>query len=154
MAAVRFLKQVTLYTDGACSGNPGPGGWAYVLGYAGHEKEGSGFEPQTTNNRMELRGVIEGLRALKEPCEVDVFSDSSYICQAFNRHWVENWKAKGWKRREGQPVKNPELWQELDALCSRHKVHFHQVKGHAGNPLNERCDQLATGEISRHRHQR
>lgn len=145
------MKQVTLYTDGACSGNPGPGGWAYVLGYLGHEKEGSGYDPVTTNNRMELQGVIEGLRALREPCEVDVYSDSSYICQAFNQHWVDAWQKRGWKRREGQPVKNPEQWQELVELCERHKVHFHQVKGHAGNPLNERCDELATGEISRHR---
>ncbi len=139
------MKSVTIYTDGACSGNPGPGGWAAILKYGSHELELSGGEADTTNNRMELSGVIAGLKKLKEPCRVDLYTDSQYISNAINQGWLQGWKAKGWRRKEG-PLKNPDLWQELDSLLQTHEVTVHWVKGHAENEYNNRCDALAVQE--------
>ena len=136
------MKEVTIYTDGACSGNPGPGGWAAILIYGKHEKELSGGEEETTNNRMELSGVIAALGALTERCSVTLYTDSQYIERAVNEHWLEGWKKRGWRRREG-PVKNLELWQELDRLLGEHSVAVRWVKGHAENEYNNRCDALA-----------
>lgn len=140
------MKRVTLYTDGSCLGNPGPGGWAAILEYAGHEKELSGGEAQTTNNRMELTAAIEGLKALKEPCEVDLFSDSKYMIDAIEKRWVYSWKKRNWTRYNKQPALNPDLWQELLTLLERHQVTLHWVKGHADNQKNNRCDLLAVAE--------
>ena len=139
------MKQVTIYTDGACSGNPGPGGWGAILDYRGQKRELSGGEAETTNNRMELMGVIEALTALKEPCEVALFTDSQYIAKAINEHWLSSWKAKNWKRKGGE-LKNVDLWQRLDALLEKHAVSFHWVKGHADNEFNNRCDELAVAQ--------
>ena len=139
------MKTVTLYTDGACSGNPGPGGWAAILSYGKAVRELSVGEAETTNNRMELMGVIEGLRALKEKCAVELFSDSQYIVNALNNGWLRDWKRRGWKRRDGE-LKNAELWQELDGLLAKHAVTAHWVKGHADNEYNNRCDALAVAE--------
>ncbi|MCL2538883.1 MAG: ribonuclease HI [Oscillospiraceae bacterium] len=136
-------KQVDLYTDGACSGNPGPGGWAAVLLYRGHEREMSGYSRDTTNNRMELTAVIEGLRALKQSCEVTVYTDSKYIVEAVEKGWVYGWEKRNWKRAGNKPALNSDLWKELLSLLSKHTVHFSWVKGHDGNPFNERCDALA-----------
>ena len=136
------MKEVTIYTDGACSGNPGPGGWAAILKYGPHEKELSGGEAETTNNRMELSGVIASLGALTERCSVTLYTDSQYIERAINEHWLDGWKKRGWRRREG-PVKNLELWQELDRLLGEHSVAVRWVKGHAENEYNNRCDALA-----------
>ena len=137
------MKSVTLYTDGACSGNPGPGGWAAILIYQGHKKELAGGEAETTNNRMELIGVIEGLRALKEPCSVDLWSDSRYVIDALEKGWAERWRQNGWMRSKKEGAKNPELWEELLQLTEKHELHYHWVKGHADNPWNNRCDMLA-----------
>ncbi|MBQ7255113.1 MAG: ribonuclease HI [Oscillospiraceae bacterium] len=137
------MKTVTIYTDGACSGNPGPGGWGAILEYAGHEKELSGGEKQTTNNRMELMGVISALKELKEPCEVELYSDSKYVMDALSLGWAKGWRARGWKRADKKPALNPDLWAELLDLCETHTVHCHWVKGHAENEKNNRCDQLA-----------
>ena len=133
-----------MYTDGACKGNPGPGGWGALLRAGAHEKELFGGEPQTTNNRMELTAVIEGLSALKRPCEVDLYLDSQYVRQGITE-WITGWKAKGWRTASKQPVKNVDLWQRLDALVhdGPHRIHWHWVKGHAGHEGNERADQLA-----------
>lgn len=136
------MKEVTIYTDGACSGNPGPGGWAAILIYGKHEKELSGGEEETTNNRMELSGAIAALGALTERCSVTLYTDSQYIERAVNEHWLDGWKKRGWRRREG-PVKNLELWQELDRLLGEHSVTVRWVKGHAENEYNNRCDALA-----------
>lgn len=136
------MKEVTIYTDGACSGNPGPGGWAAILKYGLHEKELSGGEAETTNNRMELSGVIAALGALTERCSVTLYTDSQYIERAINEHWLDSWKKRGWRRKDG-PVKNLELWQELDKLLHAHEVSVHWVKGHAENEYNNRCDALA-----------
>mgnify|MGYP001777341704 FL=1 len=136
------MKEVTIYTDGACSGNPGPGGWAAILKYGPHEKELSGGEAETTNNRMELSGAIAALGALTERCSVTLYTDSQYIERAVNEHWLDGWKKRGWRRREG-PVKNLELWQELDRLLGEHSVAVRWVKGHAENEYNNRCDALA-----------
>lgn len=136
------MKQVTIYTDGACSGNPGPGGWGAILQYKGVSRELSGGEAMTTNNRMELLGVIQALSALKEPCTVDLFTDSQYIVNAINKGWLKGWKAKGWKRKDGA-LKNPDLWKEIDRLFGIHTVTMHWVKGHADNVFNNRCDELA-----------
>lgn len=144
-------KQVEVYTDGACSGNPGPGGWGAVLRYNGQEKELSGFEAGTTNNRMELTAAITGLEALKEPCDVTLYTDSQYIAKAINEGWLRNWKRNGWKKSDKKPVLNVELWQAFDAQLNRHQVTIRWVKGHADNFYNNRCDQLATGEIAKHR---
>lgn len=140
-------KQVTLYADGACSGNPGAGGWGAILIYGEHRREFSGGEPQTTNNRMELTAVIEGLMKLKFPCRVDVYSDSAYTVNGFLQGWVYGWEKMGWKKADKKPVLNDDLWKQLLALTREHEVTFHKVKGHADNPLNNRCDELARGAI-------
>lgn len=139
------MKKVCIYTDGACSGNPGPGGWAAILSCMGREKELSGGERETTNNRMELRAGIEALSALKEPCEVELWTDSQYIARAINEGWLAGWKRRGWRRKEGE-LKNPELWQRLDALLGEHKVTVNWLRGHDGQEQNERCDALAVAE--------
>ena len=139
------MKTVILYTDGACSGNPGPGGWAAILRYGSSVRELSGGERETTNNRMELMGVIAGLTALKEKCAVELYSDSQYIVNALTNGWLRDWKRRGWKRRDGE-LKNAQLWQELDALLTKHSVSAHWVKGHADNEYNNRCDALAVAE--------
>ena len=138
------MKKVTLYTDGACSGNPGKGGWGCVLIYGEVEKQMSGAAEVTTNNQMELTAVIEGLKALKEPCEVLVYSDSAYVVNAFNQNWIEGWINNNWKNSKKDPVANRELWEELISLTQTHKVTFNKVKGHAGDKYNEICDSLAT----------
>lgn len=140
------MKEVLMYTDGACSGNPGPGGFGTILKYGKHEKEISGGEAVTTNNRMELSAVIAGLKALKEPCKVSIYSDSKYVVDAVNLGWAEKWKKNGWKRSNKEPALNIDLWEKLLALINIHNVSFHWVKGHAGHPENERCDALAVAE--------
>ncbi len=140
------MKQVTLYTDGACSGNPGPGGWGAILEFRGVEKEFSGGEAMTTNNRMELMGVIKGLEALKEPCIVELYSDSKYVIDALTKGWARGWKSRGWVKADKKPALNPDLWERLLELCERHQVNCHWVKGHAENPKNNRCDELAVAE--------
>ena len=137
------MKTVTLYTDGACSGNPGPGGWGAILEFNGHEKELSGGENSTTNNRMELTAVIEGLSALKEPCIVELYSDSKYVIDAIQKGWAVKWRSKNWMRTPKEPAKNPDLWERLLNLLEVHDVTFHWVKGHAQNENNNRCDELA-----------
>ena len=144
---------VTIYTDGACSGNPGAGGWGAILMTNSKAKEISGFEAETTNNKMELTAVIKALELLKKPCTVDLYSDSAYVVNAINLGWLENWKANGWKGADKKSVKNIELWQALDNLLAIHKVTFIKVKGHADNKFNNRCDELATGEIAKHANQ-
>lgn len=141
------MKKVILYTDGACSGNPGVGGWGAVLMFNGHEKRISGAEDATTNNRMEVTAVIEGLKCLKEPCEVDVYSDSAYTVNAFEKGWIYDWKRSGWKKSDNKPVLNAELWQELLTLSQKHKLNFIKVKGHADNEYNNICDKLATDAV-------
>lgn len=141
------MKKVTLYTDGACSGNPGKGGWGAILGFNGVEKEISGGERETTNNRMEVTAVIEGLKRLKEPCEVEVYSDSAYTVNAFEQGWIYSWKKSNWKKGDGKSVLNTDLWQELYDLTKIHKVTFIKVKGHADNEKNNRCDELARNAI-------
>ncbi|MFL0806580.1 MAG: ribonuclease HI [Oceanobacter sp.] len=136
------MMKVELFTDGACKGNPGPGGWGALLRYGEHERELFGGENNTTNNRMELMAAIEGLNALKRPCEVALTTDSQYVKQGINQ-WLAGWKRNGWKTASRQPVKNKDLWQALDAACERHQVEWHWVKGHAGHEENERADQLA-----------
>lgn len=138
------MKEVELYTDGACRGNPGPGGFGAILVYGRYEKELSGGERETTNNRMELMAAIVGLEALKEPCAVTLYSDSKYLVDAYLQGWVNAWHAAGWRRGK-DPLKNPELWERLWGLTEKHKVSFVWVKGHAGHKYNERCDALATG---------
>ncbi len=137
------MKTVEIYTDGACKGNPGPGGWGALLRMGGHEKELSGAEADTTNNRMELTAAIRGLEALREPCEVTLYTDSTYVIDGITK-WIHGWKKKGWKTASRKPVLNAELWRDLDLLRSRHDVSWHWVKGHAGHPENERVDQLAS----------
>lgn len=137
---------VTMYTDGACSGNPGPGGWGVVLRYGGHEKELKGGERATTNNRMEMMAVIEGLRSLKRSCHVELYTDSAYVKDGLEK-WLRGWKARGWKTADRKPVKNQDLWEMLDAEMARHDVKLHWVKGHAGDPDNERADALARAGI-------
>ncbi len=137
------MKQVYIYTDGACSGNPGPGGWGTVLRFGAHEKELSGGEANTTNNRMELTAVIEGLKALKEPCAVTLTTDSKYVCDSITKGWVYGWKKRGWVKSDKKPALNVDLWEQLLPLLELHKVTFIWVKGHAGHPENERCDHLA-----------
>ena len=140
------MKQVTIYTDGACSGNPGPGGWAAILQYGARQKEISGGEARTTNNRMELTAVIEALSLLKEPCEVDLYSDSRYVIDALTKGWARSWRARNWIKGDKKPALNPDLWEKLLDLCERHTVRFHWVKGHAENAYNERCDGMAVAE--------
>ncbi|MBR6045350.1 MAG: ribonuclease HI [Ruminococcus sp.] len=137
------MKRVMLFTDGACSGNPGPGGWGAILRFGEHEKELSGGEAQTTNNRMELTAVIKGLSALKEPCLVELYSDSKYIIDAIEKGWAVKWKNNGWVKPDKKPALNPDLWEELLRLAEIHTLELHWVKGHAGHPENERCDALA-----------
>ena len=144
------MKTVTIYTDGACSGNPGPGGWGAILRYNGVEKELSGGEKQTTNNRMELSGVIAALSALKEPCTVELYSDSKYVVDALEKGWAVSWRKKGWIKSDKKPALNPDLWETLLALCDKHQLRCHWVKGHADNEYNNRCDALATAERDKH----
>lgn len=141
------MQKVIIYTDGACSGNPGPGGWAAVLICGEHKKEIYGGNKNTTNNIMELTAIIEGLKALNQECEVEVYSDSAYSVNGFNQGWIYNWIKKGWKTADGQDVKNKELWQELYSLTKKHKVNFNKVKGHSDVELNNRCDELARRAI-------
>ena len=138
--------RVEIYTDGACSGNPGPGGWGAVLRYGDKEKEISGAEAETTNNRMELTAAIKALESLKRRCDVDLYTDSTYVRDGITK-WTDGWKAKNWKTANRKPVKNKDLWEELDAAVSKHNVAFHWVKGHAGHPENERADALAVAAI-------
>lgn len=140
------MKHVEIFTDGACSGNPGPGGWGVVLRFGAHEKEISGGEADTTNNRMELTAVIAGLQALKEPCEVTLTTDSKYVCDSINMGWVYGWQKRGWVKSDRKPALNVDLWEILLPLLNKHRVTFVWVKGHAGHPENERCDRLATAE--------
>ena len=140
------MKTVSLYTDGACSGNPGPGGWGVILEYMGHEKELSGGEANTTNNRMELTAVIRGLEQLKEPCIVELYSDSKYVIDGLEKGWAEGWKKRGWIKSDKKPALNPELWDRLLELVHIHDVRYHWVKGHANNPKNNRCDELAVSQ--------
>ena len=140
------MKTVSLYTDGACSGNPGPGGWGVILEYMGHEKELSGGEKNTTNNRMELTAVIRGLEQLKEPCIVELYSDSKYVIDGLQKGWAEGWKKRGWVKSDKKPALNPELWDRLLELVHIHDVRYHWVKGHADNPKNNRCDELAVSQ--------
>ena len=140
------MKFVEIYSDGACSGNPGPGGWGAILRCDGREKELSGGEPYTTNNRMELTGVIEALSALKFPCEVKVTTDSKYVVDGIEKGWAHGWKKRGWKKSDGKPALNPDLWEKLLELLAVHDVEFCWIKGHAGHPENERCDRLAVAQ--------
>ena len=140
------MKTVTLYTDGACSGNPGPGGWGAILEYNGVEKELSGGEVETTNNRMELTAVIRGLEALKEPCIVELYSDSKYVIDGLSKGWAASWRKNSWRKADKKPALNPDLWEMLLNLTAQHQLHYHWVKGHAENPKNNRCDQLAVAE--------
>jgi len=140
--------RVTIHTDGGCSGNPGPGGWAAVLRCGRHLRELHGGEPATTNNRMELRAAIEALRALNRPCDVELFTDSEYLRNGITK-WIKGWKARGWCTAEKKPVKNEDLWRALDHEVTRHRIEWHWLKGHAGHADNERCDQLARAEIAR-----
>ncbi len=137
------MKQIELFTDGACSGNPGPGGWGAVLRYNGVEKELSGGEKDTTNNRMELTAVIMGLKALKEPCKVHLTTDSKYVSDGISKGWAQSWKNNNWRKADKKPALNPDLWDELLSLLTIHEVEITWVKGHAGHPENERCDKLA-----------
>lgn len=143
------MKSVTIYTDGACSKNPGPGGWAAVLMYKQNKKEISGSEPATTNNRMELTAAIEGLRALKQSCSVELYTDSAYLHNGFALGWLYNWQRNGWRTSNKRPVENQDLWMELLSLSKQHKITWHKVKGHADNEFNNRCDELARGEIKK-----
>ncbi|MBQ7465274.1 MAG: ribonuclease HI [Oscillospiraceae bacterium] len=140
------MKTVTIYTDGACSGNPGPGGWGAILEWNGVEKALSGGEAHTTNNRMELLGVITALEALREPCIVALYSDSKYVIDALEKRWVYGWQARGWKKADKTPALNADLWQRLLPLVEKHEMHYHWVKGHAENEKNNRCDKMAVAE--------
>ncbi len=144
------MKNVTIYTDGACSGNPGPGGWGAILDYKGKRKELCGGEAQTTNNRMELTAVIEALSALKEPCRVTVITDSKYVSDGITLGWAAGWKKNNWRKKDKKPALNPELWDSLLLLCEKHVVSFNWIKGHAGHPENERCDEMAVEQSLKH----
>ena len=146
-----MMKTVTIYTDGACSGNPGPGGWGAVLIYGTHRKELSGGEASTTNNRMELMAVIQALSILKEPCIVELWSDSKYVIDGLSKGWAKAWKVRGWKRANKKPALNPELWDRLLTLTNVHNVHYHWVKGHAEDVENSRCDEMAVTESKKFR---
>ena len=145
--SIELMKQVVIYSDGGCHGNPGPGGWGVVLAYGEHKRELSGGVPATTNNRMELSAAIAALGALKEPCEVEFYTDSQYVKNGVTK-WMANWKRNGWRTQAKQPVKNADLWRELSAAVAAHKVQWHWVKGHAGDAGNERCDVLANEAIA------
>ena len=140
------MKTVTIYTDGACSGNPGPGGWGAILRYMGREKVMSGGEKETTNNRMELSGVIAALSALKEPCTVELYSDSKYVIDALSKGWAKSWRSRGWVKSDKKPALNPDLWELLLGLVRQHELHYHWVKGHEENEKNNRCDEQAVLE--------
>lgn len=140
------MKQVDIFTDGACSGNPGPGGWGAILRYKGTDKEISGGEKQTTNNRMELTAVIEALKLLKEPCEVTLWTDSKYVADGLGKGWATGWKKNGWKKADKKPALNPDLWDELLSLNDRHTITIQWIKGHASHPENEKCDRMAVAE--------
>jgi len=140
------MKKIDIYTDGACSGNPGPGGWGVILMYGASQRELSGGEALTTNNRMELMGVISALESLNQPCEATLYTDSQYIVNAVNKGWAEKWRAAGWMRNKKEPAKNPDLWERLLQLLKVHQVTFIWVKGHSTNPYNNRCDELAVAE--------
>ena len=144
------MKCVEIYTDGACSGNPGPGGWAAILKYGEFRKELSGGDSATTNNRMEITGAIEGLSALKEPCRVKLYSDSQYLVRAINEGWAERWRSRGWMRTKTDPALNSDLWEKLLVLLEKHDVEFIWVRGHNGHPENERCDRLAVAQRDAH----
>lgn len=145
------MKEVVIYTDGACSGNPGPGGWGAVLLAGPHRKELSGYEEQTTNQRMELKAIIEALRALKvSGWDITVYTDSAYVVNAFEQRWIDNWLKNGWQNSRKEPVANRDLWMELLQAMEKNRVHIKRVKGHAGHPLNERCDELARTQIKVH----
>lgn len=141
------MKEIDIYTDGACSGNPGPGGWGVVLIYQENKKELSGYQPETTNNRMELFAAIQGLSALKESCVVNLYSDSSYLVNAFEKHWIEKWQRNGWKTSTKSPVENQDLWKLLLIHVRKHQVRFIKVKGHSDNQYNNRCDEMAVAAI-------
>lgn len=141
------MKEVIIYTDGACSGNPGPGGWGCVLLYGEHRKEMSGGERETTNNRMELTAAIRALEALNTPCRVDLYSDSAYLVNAFEQDWLNNWVRRNWVKADKKPVENVDLWKRILELVSIHTVVFHKVKGHASNKENNRCDELAVAAV-------
>lgn len=143
------MKHIEIYTDGACSGNPGPGGWGAVLFYGENRKEFSGGEPATTNNRMELTAAIEALRMLKEPCSVKLYSDSAYLINCFQQGWIKNWQRNGWKNSKKEPVENQDLWKRLLVLMETHAVEYIKVKGHSDNVWNNRCDELAREAIKR-----
>lgn len=143
------MKTVTIYTDGSCLGNPGPGGGGAILMYDSHKKEISGGEANTTNNRMELLGVITALETLKEPCKVELYSDSKYVVDSLQKGWAKSWRARGWRKADKKPALNPDLWERLLKLCDYHSVTLHWAKGHAENEFNNRCDQLAVAESSK-----
>ncbi|MGM9641876.1 MAG: ribonuclease HI [Eubacteriales bacterium] len=145
------MKEVKIYTDGACRGNPGPGGWGAILVCGEHEKELTDGEANTTNNRMELLGAIRALEELKYPCLVTITTDSKYLCDAVNKGWAKSWKAKGWIKADKKPAANPDLWERLLALLEKHEVKFVWVKGHDGHPYNERCDALATASADKYK---
>ncbi|MGN0173334.1 MAG: ribonuclease HI [Acutalibacteraceae bacterium] len=145
------MKKIEIFTDGACSGNPGPGGWGAVLRYNGVQKELSGGEAETTNNRMELTAVISALKALKEPCEVTLTTDSKYVCDSVLKGWVYSWQKNGWRKADKKPALNVDLWEQLLSLLKTHKVEFKWVKGHAGHPENELCDKLAVIQAEKHK---
>ena len=145
------MKTVTIYTDGACSGNPGPGGWGAILMYGAHKRELSGGEANTTNNRMELTAVIQALSLLKEPCIVELWSDSKYVIDGLSKGWARSWRAKGWVKSDKKPALNPDLWGPLLDQADRHDLRYHWVKGHAENEYNNRCDQLAVAESQKYK---
>ena len=143
------MKHIQIFTDGACSGNPGPGGWGAILRYKAHEKELSGGEAETTNNRMELMALIAALEQLKEPCEIDRCSDSQYVINGLQKGWAKGWRARGWKKADKSPALNSDLWARLLDLSEAHTIHYNWIKGHAGHPENERCDRLAVEQSKR-----
>lgn len=145
------MKQITIYTDGSCSGNPGPGGWGAILDYKGVRKELSGGEYETTNNRMEMTAVIKALECLREPCEITLCSDSKYVMDALSKGWAKSWRARGWRKADKQPALNADLWARMLELCEPHVFHYQWIKGHAGHPENERCDRLAVAQTEKHR---
>ena len=143
------MKHIQIFTDGACSGNPGPGGWGAILRYKAHEKELSGGEAETTNNRMEMTALLEALRQLKEPCAIDLYSDSKYVIDSLQKGWAKGWRARGWKKADKSPALNSDLWARLLDLSEAHTIHYNWIKGHAGHPENERCDRLAVEQSKR-----
>lgn len=144
------MKKITIYTDGACSGNPGPGGWGAILEYKGVRKEISGGEAETTNNRMELMGIIRALEQLKEPCDITFCSDSKYVMDGLSKGWAKGWRARGWKKADKSPALNPDLWTPLLEESEKHKITYHWLKGHAGHPENERCDRMAVEQSKKY----